>query len=467
MRKTKIVCTIGPASGSASVIEAMIQNGMNVVRLNFSHGSHLDHAEKIRTVRDISTRLDVPIAIIQDLGGPKIRVGDIPDPGIRLTPGQTFVLTNQEVVGTEHRVSVSYINLPREVQIGDRLLLADGLLELVVKKTSPTDIYCEVITGGILTSHKGINLPTATISAPALTDKDKEDLLFGLEHDVDYVALSFVRSAEDLEVVKDIIRDHGKDTPVIAKIEKHEAVEHMDEIVQAAGGIMVARGDLGVEIPLEDVPLIQKTLIRQANALGKPVITATQMLRSMVDSPRPTRAEATDVANAVLDGTDAVMLSEETAVGNYPVEAVNFMHRIADNAEKGFPHDRFLQAEPGKNISESVAQASCMLANNLHASAIVAPTQSGQTARYISRFRPRQPIIALSPNPKTVRRLTLLWGCLPRLVPNPQDTDDLFEIAARGALETGKVASGDLVVITAGHPIWVAGSTNMLQVKKL
>jgi pyruvate kinase len=445
----------------------MMQNGMNVARLNFSHGSHRDHAEKIRTIRDVSARLGIPVAIIQDLGGPKIRVGDILDPGIRLIPGQTFVLTSQEVEGTEERVSVSYPNLPQEVKVGDRLLLADGLMELVVKETNATDIFCEVITGGTLTSRKGINLPDGTISVPALTPKDREDLIFGLKHNVDYVALSFVRSAEDLHVVKELIRAHDKDTPVIAKIEKHEAVEHMDEIVEAADAIMVARGDLGVEVPLEDVPFIQKRLIKQANAFGKPVITATQMLRSMVDSPRPTRAEATDVANAVLDGTDAVMLSEETASGNYPVEAVEFMHRIAENAEKHFFYDSFLQPGIHTSISESVAQASCMLANNLEAVAIVAPTQSGQTAGYISRFRPRQPIIALSPNPKTVRRLTLLWGCIPRLVPRPQDTDDMFEVAARGVHESGMGIHGDLVVITAGHPLWVTGTTTMLQVKKL
>jgi pyruvate kinase len=343
MRKTKIVCTIGPASSSASTIEAMMRSGMDVARLNFSHGTHQDHAEKIQTLRDVSAQLGIPVAIIQDLGGPKIRVGEIPDPGVRLVPGQTFVLTNQEVEGNKDRVSISYPNLPQEVNLDDRLLLADGLMELVVKKTSATEIFCQVITGGVLTSHKGINLPDGTISAPALTPKDKEDLVFGLEHDVDYVALSFVRNAEDLHAAQEIIRAHGKDTPVIAKIEKHEAVKNMDEILEAAAAVMVARGDLGVEIPLEEVPLIQKRLIRQSNALGKPVITATQMLRSMVDSPRPTRAEAADVANAVLDGTDAVMLSEETASGNYPVEAVRFMHRIAENAEENFSYDRFLQ----------------------------------------------------------------------------------------------------------------------------
>lgn len=467
MPLTKIVCTIGPASQSPEIIRALVQNGMNVARLNFSHGDHAEHQEKIRIIRMVSGELDQPVAILQDLGGPKIRVGIIPDPGVRLEVGRTFVLTNQPVQGTSERVSVSYPHLPEEVKEGDPILLADGFIELVVKGTTRSEISCEVITGGLLTSHKGLNLPTRSIQAPSLTDKDREDLLFGLENDVDYVALSFVRTAEEIVGVREIIDNRGKDTPIIAKIEKHEAVDHIEEIMEVADGIMVARGDLGVEIPLEEVPVVQKMLIRRANASGKPVITATQMLRSMVDSPRPTRAEATDVANAVLDGTDAVMLSEETAMGGYPVKSVQFMTRIVESAERHFPHDRYLQLAPKKGVSQSVAYAACVLANHLDARAIIAPTQSGQTARHISRFKPRQPIIALSANEDTVRRLTLCWGCLPRLVADPMDTDDMIESAARSALETGLVSRGDLAVITAGHPVGVAGSTNMVRVKRL
>ncbi|MBF0397596.1 MAG: pyruvate kinase, partial [Desulfobacterales bacterium] len=310
MRKTKIVCTIGPASSSPEAIKGLIENGMNVARLNFSHGTHDEHKEKIKIIREISESLGKPVAILQDLCGPKIRIGKVIEPGITLKPGQKFILTNEMIESSDNRVSVSYTNLPNEVKEGDIILLADGMLELVVQKTSKTDIYCEVITGGVLTSHKGINLPTGTIKAASLTEKDKKDLIFGLANDIDYVALSFVRTAEDILNVKEIMKKQNVNLPVIAKIEKHEALDNIDKILDVSDGIMVARGDLGVEIPLENVPNIQKMIVQRSNALGKPVIIATQMLRSMVDSPRPTRAEATDVANAVLDGADAVMLSE-------------------------------------------------------------------------------------------------------------------------------------------------------------
>ncbi|MBU2498119.1 MAG: pyruvate kinase, partial [Proteobacteria bacterium] len=423
MTMTKIVCTIGPASDSPDIIAALIQAGMSVARLNFSHGTRHEHGEKIRMIRKVSEDLKRPIAILQDLAGPKIRVGKIPEPGIRLEPGETFVLTSQEVIGTKQGVTVSYPNLPREVKTGDTILLADGFMEVFVKEVTGSEIACQVVTGGTLTSHKGVNLPVGTIQAPALTEKDRADLLFGLENGVDYVALSFVRRAEDLREVKAHILERKMDTPVIAKIEKHEAILNIDEIMAVSDGIMVARGDLGVEIPLEKVPYLQKELIRKANTIGKPVITATQMLRSMVDSPRPTRAEAADVANAVLDGTDAVMLSEETAIGSYPVEAVRFMARIIESTEENFPHSRYLKLVPQKEISESVAHASCVLADHLDAAAIIATTQSGLTARHISRFRPARPILALSPHRTTVRKLTLSWGCIPQLVPDPKDTD--------------------------------------------
>ena len=469
MRKTKIVCTIGPSSSSVEVIEAMIKSGMNVARLNFSHGNHNDHEEKIKIIRDTARKLGTTVAILQDLAGPKIRVGFISDPGALLEPGQDFILTGLQIEGSSNRVSVSYPNLPGEVKEGDRLLLADGLMELVVVDTTETEIKCRVITGGLLTSHKGINLTTGTIHAPSLTEKDQHDLLFGLEHDVDYIALSFVKTADDIRTIKEIISKKGNETPVIAKIEKHEALARLDEIIEISDGIMVARGDLGVEIPPEDVPLIQKNIIQKANFAGKPVITATQMLRSMVNSPRPTRAEAADVANAVLDGTDAVMLSEETASGSYPVEAVSFMNRIVTKAETGFPYETFLHLAPRKEISPSVAQASCVLANHLNAAAIVAHTRSGRTAEYISRFRPSQPIIALSPDEKTLRKLSLFWGCLPCLTTEPQSTDDMIANAARSALATGEVSAGDILVITLGHPdpIWKSGITNMIRVKQL
>ncbi len=467
MPRTKIVCTIGPASGDPAVLRRLIENGMSVARLNFSHGTHEEHREKILSIRSISDDMGIPVAILQDLCGPKIRVGDAPEGGLRLEPGQEFILTNQDAGGEKNRISVSYPRLPTEVSEGDRILLADGMMELEVRKTTETEIRTEVITGGVLTSHKGINLPSGTITAPSLTDKDRKDLRFGLEMGVDYVALSFVRTADDLRKVKEIIHDNGKETPLVAKIEKHEAVNNIDEIMEVTDAIMVARGDLGVEIPLETVPEIQKMLVRKGNQVGKPVIIATQMLRSMVEAPRPTRAEATDVANAVLDGADAVMLSEETATGEYPAEAVGFMGRIARSAFNHFHHSRYMELPPEKNVSQSVAHASCILADHLEAKAIIATTRSGSTAMHISRFKPKARILALSPDKDVVRRLALYWGCYPRHVPDTEDTDKRIELASSSALASRLVSKGDLVVITSGQPVWRKGTTNMLRVKEL
>ncbi|MBW2370461.1 MAG: pyruvate kinase, partial [Deltaproteobacteria bacterium] len=448
MSLTKIICTIGPACDSEAGLLALIQNGMNVARLNFSHGTHAEHREKIDRIRAISEKIGKPIAILQDLCGPKIRIADVKSPGIQLTPGQTFTLTTACPTDSNDCVTVSYGNLPNDVKPGDRILLADGMMELVVERIKNTDIHCKVVIGGLLTSHKGINLPTRSITAPAITEKDKLDLKFGLACGVDYVALSFVRAAADIHQIKSIIHDEKKDTPVIAKIEKHEALGNIDDIMSAADGIMVARGDLGVEIPPENVPNIQKMLVKKANVLGKPVIIATQMLRSMVDAPRPTRAEAADVANAVFEGADAIMLSEETATGSFPDQAVAFMARIAESAEREFQHDKYLGLIPKKEMSESVAHASCVLADHLDAAAVIATTRSGATARYIARFRPRARIIALSPDLATVRRLSLVWGCIPHWVPGTKNTDEMIENAAGTSLESGMVKPGDLVVIT-------------------
>lgn len=466
-RKTKIICTIGPASGTETVIRELILNGMNVARLNFSHGSHEEHKEKIRLIRKISEELHNPVAILQDLCGPKIRVGEIPGDGIVLVPGETFILTNEDVDATDNMVSVSYHHLPEEVSKEDRILLADGMLELVVDKITEARIYCTVITGGMLTSRKGINLPSGSTRISAVTQKDLDDLAFGLEEKVDFVALSFVRDAGDILKIKDVIKKKKESTPVIAKIEKHEAIKNIDEIIEASDGVMVARGDLGVEISLEQVPRIQKMLIKKSNLAGKPVIIATQMLRSMVDSPRPTRAEATDVANAVLDGTDAIMLSEETATGQFPVEAVQFMQRIAMNAEEDFPFDQYIKRPPHPDISESVAYASCVLADHLNAAAIIAATKSGFTAMQLCKFRPKSKILAISPDPNTVKMLNLFWGCVPTFQDKKQSTDEMVEMAAKTALDSGYVQKGDKVIITAGHPLWVKGTTNMIQVKTI
>ncbi|MDJ0785000.1 MAG: pyruvate kinase [Desulfosarcinaceae bacterium] len=465
MPKTKVVCTIGPASERPETLRDLIQAGMNVARLNFSHGTHLEHKEKIARLRELSQELKRPIAILQDLCGPKIRVGNIPAPGLELKPGHTLVLTTKEMVAEGNKVHVSYKNLPNDVRIGDRLLLADGLMDIVVRKIWGMEVSCDVITGGVLTSNKGINMPTGTLKAPSLTEKDKADLIFGLGCEVDYVALSFVRSAADIKEIKAIIKRQGKATPVIAKIEKHEAVENIDEILKVTDGIMVARGDLGVEIPLDRVPYIQKKLVRKANQAGKPVIIATQMLRSMVESPRPTRAEAADVANGVLDGADAIMLSEETASGDYPVLAVEFMVRIANSAEAHYPHEKYLAMFKAASVSKSVAHAACTLAEQLDAVAIVATTRSGATAKHISRFRPSAPIVALSPDPQAVRELCLYWGCLPSYQAVRNDNDELIDTAPRMALNTDHVAPGDRVVITAGRStMWGKGTTDLVWV---
>lgn len=440
---------------------------MNVARLNFSHGTHDEHGQRIKRIREASRKENKPIAILQDLCGPKIRIGHIDPPGIRLEPGDTLILSSSPTDISNNVVSITYKELPAEVSIGDVILLADGMMELVVKHKTITNIYCDVIIGGILTSGKGINLPSGTVKAKSLTDKDREDLQFGISHDVDYVALSFVRKAEDVRIVKDIIEKAEKNIPVIAKIEKHEALDNIKEIIEVSDGIMVARGDLGVEIPLEKVPVIQKTLVRKANRAGKPVIIATQMLRSMVESPRPTRAEATDVANAVLDGTDALMLSEETASGSYPVRAVEYMARIADNTEENYPYDRPLNLTLETGVSESVAFAACILADHLKAAAIIATTKSGFTAMQIARCRPKTKIIALSPDERSIRRLTLFWGCKPSFVEHTDDIDVMFDIAVEYAQKTGQIAKDDLVVITSGHPLWKAGTTNMIKVRRL
>lgn len=467
MPKTKIICTIGPACDSPELIKKLIAEGMNVARLNFSHGTHDEHRDKIKTIRETSKEMGKHVAILQDLCGPKIRVGKVVDAGITLIPGEEFILSTDDFMGEGKRVSVSFKNLPSDVNEGDIILLADGMMELVVKETNSTEVKCKVITGGTLTSNKGINLPSGTISAPCLTEKDKDDLKLGLENDVDYIALSFVRNEADIKELRDIIEGAGKDIPIVAKIEKHEAIARMDEIVATTDAIMVARGDLGVEIPLEDVPGVQKELISKANAAGKPVIVATQMLRSMVDSPRPTRAEANDVANAVIDGADAVMLSEETASGTYPVKAVHYMSRIADSAEGNYPHEKYMTLDPASEIPESVAYASCVLADHLKASAIVASTRTGFTAKQISRYRPGCIIIALSPDEKVVRRLSLYWGMMPSLIADAKDTDEMIDQGAEAAQKTGLVSEGDRIVITAGHPVWVEGTTNMVKVKTI
>ena len=467
MKRTKIVCTIGPASNTEPMIEKLIRAGMNVARLNFSHGTHEEHGEVIRIIRSVAARLQEPVAILQDIAGPKIRIGAIADGPITLTPGSRFVLTARDVPGNQDEVSVNYREMPRFVQPGDSLLLADGMLELTVEKITGEDIECRVITGGSLNSRKGINLPTRSTGIPILTDKDRADLQFGLDNGVDYIALSFVRTADDVRLVREIVLGHGSDTPIIAKIEKPEALTNLDAILNEVDAIMVARGDLGVELPFERVPLAQKDIIARANLACKPVITATQMLESMVSSPRPTRAEVNDVANAILDGTDAVMLSEESAMGQYPVQAVEAMTRIANDVERQFPYKTWaLRHEPaaGGDIEHSISHAACEMAESLDVAAIVATTTTGLTARHVARFRPLRPLLAPTPVEKTYRRLALVWGVLPVLMPPAAQTDQMIRLAFERLVEQGYLQTGQQVIVTAGIPCSIPGKTNFVAV---
>jgi pyruvate kinase len=466
-RRTKIVCTIGPSSESPQTLEALIQAGMNVARLNFSHGTQEEHLRKIENIRQIAGRMKQPVAILQDLSGPKIRVGKVKEGGAELRRGENFFLTNQEIMGDQRGVSVNYAPLPREVKPGDTILLSDGTIELQVLKSDGQKIQCRVMVGGVLTSQKGVNFPTRSILASAFTEKDHQDLLFGIQHGVDLIGLSYVKEAADIKEVKRFLEKESADIPIIAKIERKEALEHIDEILLASDGIMVARGDLGMETPLEKIPNVQKMLIRKANALGKPVITATQMLRSMVDHTQPTRAEVTDVVNAIYDGTDAIMLSEETASGQFPIEALQMMAKIALAAEEEFPFDQFLkrETEGGMDLPQALSHAASLLADEVKAVAIVTPTESGSTTRWVSKLRPRQPILALSRHLSTIRRLNLCWGVYPVLVPEWKDTDDMLERSKKMPQELGLASTGDRIIVIAGVPISIPGTTNLIKVE--
>ena len=466
--RTKVVCTIGPASRSPETLEQLIRAGMDVARLNFSHGTQAEHLEVITTVRRIAARLARPVAILQDLAGLKIRVGEIESGAVTLHAGAPFTLTTRQVLGSRQEVSVAYPRLTADVRVGDTLLLGDGDLALDVTGIAEEDVHCRVITGGTLASRKGVSLQTASITAPTFTDKDRDDLAFGLRYGVDYVALSFVRTAADVRAARHVLQDHGSTVALVAKIETHDALTNIDEIIDSVDGVMVARGDLGVAVPLATVPRLQKMLIGKANRAGKPVITATHMLRSMQDSPRPTRAEVADVANAVLDGTDAVMLSEETAIGRFPTEAVTTMVAIVQDAEAIFPFDAWMRRfETGGPLAEAVARAACILAADIDAAAIVTCTQSGGTARRVAQHRPRAPILAPTPHAEAYRRLALVWGVTPLLNPSQSATEDLIEGALGAALAAGRVQRGQTVVVTAGVPVGRPGTTNVIKVETL
>ncbi|MGB2693475.1 MAG: pyruvate kinase [Thermodesulfobacteriota bacterium] len=416
---TKIVCTIGPASESEESLKKLIKAGMNVARLNFSHGTHSEHKKVITRIRAISKELGIPVSILQDLAGPKIRIGEIEKGSINLESGKEFILTSRKVAGNENEVSTNYQDLPKQAKTGDTILLSDGSIELIVTKVLESDVRTKVLIGGELTSKKGLNIPARSLNISTFTTKDKKDLDFGIKNGIDIVALSFVKNVEDILKVKRFMKRRKSEIPIIAKIETHEALVEIDSIMEAVEGIMVARGDLGVEIPLEKVPIVQKKLISKANYNGKTVITATQMLRSMVENARPTRAEAADITNAILDGTDAVMLSEETAVGKYPSRSVEIMGKISKRTIESDLFDELiwdLRNSPPDSDSESLCLAACNFADNIDAVAIVAYTESGSTARHISKNRPRQKIIAITPRVSTYHYLNLVWGVTPFLI---------------------------------------------------
>jgi pyruvate kinase len=465
MRRTKIVATIGPATESKQVLRQLIEAGATTFRLNFSHGDHEDHAERIIAIRQVAQELGVHIGILQDLQGPKIRLGRFEAGPISLATGDAFTLTSRQVNCNQAIATVTYDKLADEVHNGCRILLDDGRVEMVVEHVDQTDqsLQCRVTVGGVLSNNKGVNFPDVQLSIRALTPKDRRDLAFGLQQEVDWVALSFVRNPSDMQEIRDLIRSHGCTTPVVAKIEKFEAIDSIDAILPLCDGVMVARGDLGVEMPAEEVPLLQKELIRKANSLGIPIITATQMLDSMASCPRPTRAEVSDVANAILDGTDAVMLSNETAVGDYPVEAVATMARIARRIERDYPR-RILDGQMATTIPNAISQAVSSIARQLNAAAILPLTKSGATARNVSKFRPSTPILAITSEESVARQLQLVWGVNPLLIPEQPSTASTFTLAMGVARQKGLLREGDLVVETAGTLEGVSGSTDLVKV---
>lgn len=468
INRTKIVATIGPATQQPDVLKALIEAGATTLRLNFSHGTHEDHQRSIRLIRQVSFELNQPVGILQDLQGPKIRLGKFENGSIVLNRDDHFILTSRQMPGNQDISSVTYQPLADEIPDGATILLDDGKVEMLVEKVDRDkgDLHCRVVVGGVLSNSKGVNFPGVYLSIKAMTDKDRRDLMFGLDQGVDWIALSFVRNPQDVLEIKELIASAGKDVPVIAKIEKHEAIEQMEEILTLCNGVMVARGDLGVELPAEDVPILQKRLIVTANRMGIPVITATQMLDSMVNNPRPTRAEISDVANAILDGTDAVMLSNETAVGKFPVEAVATMARIATRIERdGITRNVMKVEDTGRSIPNAISKAVSQIAVQLDAAAIMTLTKTGATARNVSKFRPQTPILAITPHVEVARQLSLVWGVKPLLVLDLPSTDQTFQSAVNVAREKDLVADGDLVVTTAGTLQGVAGSTDLVKVE--
>ena len=464
-RRTKIVATIGPVTQSELVITELIKAGVTTFRLNFSHGDHEDHAERIKTIRKVSSELNLHIGILQDLQGPKIRLGRFKDGPVRVKKGDLFSLTSKKVECNNEIANVTYEKLTDEVSVGKRILLDDGRVEMIVERIDNKEnlLICKVTVGGVLSNNKGVNFPDVQLSVKALTEKDKNDLDFGLKSGVDWIALSFVRNPSDINEIKDLINKHGYSTPVVAKIEKFEAIDQIDAVLPLCDGVMVARGDLGVEMPPEEVPLLQKELIKKANTLGIPIITATQMLDSMASSPRPTRAEVSDVANAILDGTDAVMLSNETAVGDYPIEAVKTMATIARRIERDYPQ-KAIESHLPSTIPNAISAAVSSISRQLDAAAIIPLTKSGSTAHNVSKFRPPTPILATTSEKSVARRLQLAWGVTPILIESQERAAKIFSIAMQIAQEMNILKQGDLVVQTAGTLTGISGSTDLIKV---
>ena len=468
MRKTKIICTLGPATDDENVLRELLLNGMNVARVNMSHGTHEEQKVRIDSVKKLREELDLPIAILLDTKGPEIRTGNFSKGPVTLESGQEFTLTTEDIDGDTTRCSVTFKTLPQELEEGNRILIDDGLIELRVKSLTDTDVVCKVINGGNVSSHKGINIPNVKLSLPFISEQDKKDIAFGVEQDVDFIAASFTRSADDIMLLrKELKKNNCDNIRICAKIENHEGIDNIDDIIKVSDSIMVARGDLGVEIPLEDIPILQKKIIQKVYEAGKQAITATQMLDSMIKNPRPTRAESTDVANAIYDGTSAIMLSGETAAGKYPIQAVKTMAKIALATERDINYiEQFRKRDITErpDVTSAISHATCTTAHDLGAKAILTVSKTGQTARMISKYRPECPIICGTTEPKVRRQMNLSWGVTPIVVEEKDNTDELFEHVVHVAESLGYVSSGDLTVITAGVPLGVSGTTNLLKV---
>lgn len=467
-KKTKIVCTMGPNMDNIENIRALAKNGMDIARLNFSHGDHEEHLNRINMIKQVREELGLPIAILLDTKGPEIRTGMlVNDEKVQLQEGQDFVLTTEEIEGDANKVSITYTQLPEDVKEGDTILIDDGLIGLTVQKVADKEIFCKVTNGGLLGSRKGVNVPGVSVKLPGITEKDREDIIFGVKQGLDFVAASFVRNADAVREIRKVLNDANSDMAIISKIENEEGIQNIDEIIEESDGIMVARGDMGVEIPAAEVPFIQKMIIQKCNDAYKPVITATQMLDSMIRNPRPTRAEVTDVANAIYDGTDAIMLSGETAMGKYPVDAIKMMSKIAIETESHLDYDAILVEKENlktKSISNAVSYASVTTAKSLNSKLIVASSISGYTTKLVSKFRPKANVIGLSPCDSTLRKMQIFWGVTPIKTTEVSSTDTLLEKAVEKVKESNFAEEGDTIVFTAGVPAGKTGVTNMMKV---